>query len=254
MVSKTTATMLSYYKLGNFCVYVCVSVRLYVSTFLNGSPQNFEGTFYGPWHVQWAIYFMCARIRLFFNGLYPNFAEKSPYVARTTYFSFSRTARMRASVRVQERAWLSVLLSMDGFSSNLRWIYYKSHQVAWAMYVSCSCNTRTRASARVRERAWLNICLSLDVFFSNLLGIYYTWTQVTWATYLSCSRTAVHVIKRSLIYGRIVFKFAVNRLQITSSSMGYILFMFKHASSREQARAWLNICLSLDGFSSNLRY
>jgi hypothetical protein len=30
----------------------------------------------------------------------------------------------RVSARVRERAWLSVCLSMNGFSSNLRWIYY----------------------------------------------------------------------------------------------------------------------------------
>jgi hypothetical protein len=43
------------------CVCVSVSVRLYVSTFLNGSSPNLEGTFYGSWHVPWAIYVLCAR-------------------------------------------------------------------------------------------------------------------------------------------------------------------------------------------------
>jgi hypothetical protein len=51
----------------------------------------------------------------------------------------------------------------------------------------------------------------------------------------ACAR--VCVIKHSLIYGRTLFKFAVNILQITTSSMGYVLFMFTHrahmrASSR----------------------
>jgi hypothetical protein len=36
------------------------------------------------------------------------------------------------------------------------------------------------------------------------------------------------VIMHSLIYGRFLFKFAVNILQITTSSMGYVLFMFTH--------------------------
>jgi hypothetical protein len=60
---------ISYYKLGNFCVCVCLCVcvcvclfvRLYVSTVLNGSSPNEEGSFYGSWHVPWAIYFVCAR-------------------------------------------------------------------------------------------------------------------------------------------------------------------------------------------------
>jgi hypothetical protein len=48
------AVILSYYKLGNFCVCVCVSVRLYVSTV-------WRETLYGSWHVSWANYFVCAR-------------------------------------------------------------------------------------------------------------------------------------------------------------------------------------------------
>jgi hypothetical protein len=53
-------------------------------------------------------------------------------------------------------------------------------------------------------------------------------------TCCSCSRTArtlcvrACVIKHSLIYGPLLFKFAVNILQITTSSMGYVLFMFTH--------------------------
>jgi hypothetical protein len=66
-------------------------------------------------------------------------------VARTKYFSLLRTARTRASARVRARAWLSVRLSMDVFSSNLRWTYCKSHQVAWATYFSCSCTACERA-------------------------------------------------------------------------------------------------------------
>jgi hypothetical protein len=37
------------------CVCVCVCVRLCVSTFLNVSSPNLVGTFYGSWHVTWAI-------------------------------------------------------------------------------------------------------------------------------------------------------------------------------------------------------
>jgi hypothetical protein len=69
------------------------------------------------------------------------------------------------------------------------------------------------------------------------------------------------VIKSVLIHGRILFKFAVNRLQITTSSMGYILIMFTHrahacgracAGARVRARVWFRARLSLDRFFSNL--
>jgi hypothetical protein len=75
----------------------------------------------------------------------------------------------------------------------------------------------------------LSVCVSVRLYVSTLRAR-------AWLTY-------------SLIYGRFLFKFAVYILQITTSSKGYILFMFTH---RVRARAWLNIQLTLDGFSSNL--
>jgi hypothetical protein len=66
----------------------------------------------------------------------------------------------------------------------------------------------------------------------------YLWTdsiQIGWAYTINDQklhglqtyhvRVRARVIKRSLIYGRILFKFAVNILQITTCSMGYVLFM-----------------------------
>jgi hypothetical protein len=49
-------------------------------------------------------------------------------------------------------------------------------------------------------------------------------------TACTCKRASASacVITHSLIYGRILFKFAVNILQVTSSSMGNVLFMFTH--------------------------
>jgi hypothetical protein len=44
------------------------------------------------------------------------------------------------------------------------------------------------------------------------------------------------VINCSLIYGRDLFKFAVNMLQITTSSKGNVLFMFSHTRARTRAR------------------
>jgi hypothetical protein len=42
----------------------------------------------------------------------------------------------------------------------------------------------------------------------------------------ACERAcAERVVKHSLIYGLTLFQFAVNILQITTSSMGYVLFM-----------------------------
>jgi hypothetical protein len=69
----------------------------------------------------------------------------------------------------------------------------------------------------------------------------------------ACERVfaSARVVKQSLVFGRILFKFAGHILEITSS-MGYVLIMFTRASTCLRARAWLNIHLSLDGFYSNL--
>jgi hypothetical protein len=70
----------------------------------------------------------------------------------------------------------------------------------------CARTARARASAHVRPSAWLNIHLS------------------------------------DLIYGPMLFKFAVTILQLTTSSMGYVLFIFTHrvhACASVLARAWL---------------
>jgi hypothetical protein len=81
------------------------------------------------------VYYVC--IRLFFNGFCQICWEHT-----TTHYKWQRLHTFhfhapRVSPRVRERVWLSVRLSMDTFSSNLRWTYYKSHQVAWATYVLC---------------------------------------------------------------------------------------------------------------------
>jgi hypothetical protein len=49
------------------------------------------------------------------------------------------------------------------------------------------------------------------------------------------------VIKRSLIFQRILFKFRVNILHITTSSKVYVLFMFTHCAPR--ARACARACV-----------
>jgi hypothetical protein len=56
----------------------------------------------------------------------------------------------------------------------------------------------------------------------------------------ACARACM--IKYSLIYGPILLTFAVNILKITSSRMGYLLFMFTHCAHTckcARASAWL---------------
>jgi hypothetical protein len=91
--------------------------------------------------------------------------------------------------------------------------------------------------ARVRAR----MC-TFAYFLTDYVQIYYdshTTTHHKWqglCTFpvthrvYACKRASasVCVITHSLIYGRIFFKFAVNILQVTSSSMGNVLFMFTH--------------------------
>jgi hypothetical protein len=61
---------------------------------------------------------------------------------------------------------------------------------------------------------------------------------------------SARAINCSLIYGRVLFKFGVNILHLTTYSKGYVLFIFTHRTAC--TRAWFNSQLSLDGFSSNL--
>jgi hypothetical protein len=120
-------------------------------------------------------------------------------------------------------------LFLNGFSANLLGTYYDSPQVARTTYFSCS------RTARACER------LTFAYLWTDSLQI--RWTHTTHDHKLHgihtvvCSCTALtrgsvcasaRVIKRSLIYGRILFKVAVNILQITTSSMGCVLFMFTH--------------------------
>jgi hypothetical protein len=54
-----------------------------------------------------------------------------------------------------------------------------------------------------------------------------------------------------------MFKFAVNILQITINSKGYVLFMFMHRAQMCEGACAIahvvNHAIILDGFSSNLR-
>jgi hypothetical protein len=68
----------------------------------------------------------------------------------------------------------------------------------------------------------------------------------------ACERACAWLSIR-LTMETILLKFAVNILQLTTSSKVYVVFMFTHhACERVWVRAWLHIQLSLDGFSSNM--
>jgi hypothetical protein len=96
-------------------------------------------------------------------------------------------------------------------------------------YFSCSRTARTCASARVRARAWLNIQLSLDGFSSNVMGtttkdhklhgIHTYHVQ----SLRACACASASVIKRSLIFERILFKFDGDLKQIPISYMRYLM-------------------------------
>jgi hypothetical protein len=148
------------------CLSVCVSVRLYVSTFLNGSSPNLEGTFYGAWHVPWAIYVLGAR-----------------------------------NVRT-----CALVLS------------------------ACTC-VNSLIFERILSKFAGNI-LRLTISGKDYLLFIFTHRAHAWEH--ACVRE--RVIKHSLIYGRILFKFAVNILQVTSSSMGYF-------SNSRTARARARACV-----------
>jgi hypothetical protein len=175
---------------------------------------------------------------------------------------YVHTPRACVRARLCERAWLSIRLSVDGFSSNVLGTYFKSPQVAWATYFSCPHTAHMRASARVRARVCERACASARVVKHSLIFgrilfklagsiLQITTSSVAYVLfYIHASRARVrarvceracasaHVVKRSLIFGRILFKFVGHVLQITASSMGYVLFMFIHcAHAYERARA-----------------
>jgi hypothetical protein len=74
----------------------------------------------------------------------------------------------------------------------------------------------------------------MDGFSSNLRWTYYTSQQVARATFMfthrahAYERTCASVVKYSIIFGRILFKFDGHILHMTTSYMGYILNMIKH--------------------------
>jgi hypothetical protein len=102
---------------------------------------------------------------------------------------------------------------MDGFCSNLRWTYYKSHQVAWAMCFACSSTARTRASARV---------VTHSIIFRRIFF-----------------KFAVHILQMTTSYMSYILIIFTHRAHASECTC-------------LRAHAWFGVGLSLDGFSSNL--
>jgi hypothetical protein len=93
---------------------------------------------------------------------------------------------------------------------------------------------------------------------ARMCAFAYFWTDYVQIKYFLFSRTA-RVIKRPLLYGRILFKFAVNILHV-SWHVAWAIYVVcartacTRASARVRPSAWLNIHLSMDRRFSNLRW
>jgi hypothetical protein len=179
------------------CVCVCLSVRLYISTFLNGSSLNLERTFYGSWHVSWAINFCSAHN-----------ARACACVLNARPFVHSLIFE-----RIISKFAGNILLLTISIKDYVLFIFtHRAH--------ACEC-----ACARACVIKHLLIYgPTLSKFAVNILQI----TTRAW-------------LKHSLIFGRILFIFAGHILQMTTHYMGYTLIRFTQLGH-----------LFMAGFSSNL--
>jgi hypothetical protein len=89
------------------------------------------------------------------------------------------------------------------------WQNYMGRCTLRGLYL-CVCTQRARVHAK---RTHMCLSLFLEGLCPNLLGTYYDSPEGAWATYVSCSyntrmRASARVVKHSLIFGRILFKFA----------------------------------------------
>jgi hypothetical protein len=137
-------------------------------------------------------------------------------------------------------------------------------------YIVCVCTQRVRVQyARInrvrmlhetnyRQRFIYRHCVLNSHVYSkrpngfspNMLGTYYYSPSVLRTTYFSCSRTvsaracvlSARVCVHSLIFGRIISKFAGSILRLTISGKDYVLFVFTHrvyACKRASASAYV---------------
>jgi hypothetical protein len=123
------------------------------------------------------------------------------------------------SVCVCVQLYISAFL--NGSSPNIPWVMTRL-----VGYIFCVCTQR----ARVRAKRVHSLIFGWIIF--KFAGkIYYESPQVAWAMYCSCSITAcarARVVKHSLIFGRILSKYAENILRIATSCMCYVFLIFTH--------------------------
>jgi hypothetical protein len=126
---------------------------------------------------------------------------------------------------------------MDGFSSNLRWTYYKSQYVARAMYCSYSCTALVCkgacASAHVvnLQLSWTD---SLQSWWAHathdhtLHGILDMFKHRVQACVCELTCASACVTKRSLIWERILPKFGGDIQHIPIGYTSYLICVWMH--------------------------
>jgi hypothetical protein len=165
------------------CVYVCPAIRFRISQrILSKLGANI------PWVMTRCVGYIC--------------------------LVCTQCARVRAN-----RAHVCVHLCLDGLPGNiLRITTSCMGYILWMFKHRARVCERACESARVRARAWLSVRSSLDRLPPNVQRTYEKSPQVAWAMYFfmfkhrarECESACVsaRVIKRSLIFGRILSKFA----------------------------------------------
>jgi hypothetical protein len=145
-------------------------------------------------------------------------------VARATYFSFSRTARMRARVINHLLIYGQILFK---FAVNILQITKSSMDYVLFIFTHCAhaCERMCTSGRMVKTFTYLwtdsfQSCWAHTTNDHKLHGL---------QTYhVHAPRASSRMINCSLTYERFLFKFAVNILQITIRSKGYVLFIFMH--------------------------
>jgi hypothetical protein len=169
-------------------VCVCVSVRLY------GSSPHVERTFYGSWHISWAIYIfsthnagacvlnVCVCVHsLIFKRIIAKFAGNIQLLTISVKDNVlcMFTHRAHACESTCAKACVikpSLIYGPTLFKFAVNILQITTSSMGYVLFLFTH---RARASARVRARVWFNSQLSLDGFSSNLMGTYYKWPHVT---------------------------------------------------------------------------
>jgi hypothetical protein len=190
----------------------CVCVRLYVSAFLNVSPLNLEGTFYGSWQVEWAIYVCvfptCVRVHakrahvcvnLCFGRIISNLAVNTTNHRKLYVLCTFRAQAPRTCVRVVKSSHIFGRASV---------------RVIFGWIISKCCKNILRATTN---------CMGYVMFM-------FTHCARMWERACASER----VVRRSHICGRILPKFGKNILHVTTIYMGLLTTCIAHACASER--------------------